>query len=189
MVFKKGHVPVRKKSKTVKKSSKVNKNKSIDISDFYVKFGIKNDMKNNLSNLSYLVATLKKDLSIVNNFRKKKAFLRKELYETLISLRLGVDSLEQHMPSKEFEALKNKIAEISKYAKKEIVKKIKAKPVKKIVVSKPEPVKVIKEAFKKPEPVVEKKSSLYDNASDKEKKELELLRKDLEDISNQLKEN
>ncbi|MFA5333819.1 MAG: hypothetical protein WC376_04975 [Candidatus Nanoarchaeia archaeon] len=183
MVFKKGHVPVKKKS-AEKKASDVIKKKEDDISDFYVKFGIKNDMKNNLSNLSYLIATLKKDLSLVNNLRGKKAFLRKELYETLISLRLNIDSFERHMPAKEYEALKNKILEISKYAKKELDKKPEVKKVERII---PKPVEAIKEAIKKPEPVSEKKSSLFDGASDKEKKELETLRKDLEDISEQLR--
>ncbi|MDD4352931.1 MAG: hypothetical protein PHN56_00585 [Candidatus Nanoarchaeia archaeon] len=187
MVFKKGHTLVKKKSSVIKTPT-ISKKQLNDVSDYYVKFGIKNDMKNNLSNLSYLVATLKNDLNIINNLRGKKAFLRKELYETLISLRLNVDSLERHMPSKEFEALKNKIEEISKYAKKETVKK--SEPSKKI--EKPAPVikpEVIKKEFdiKKPEPVIEKKSDLYNNASDKEKKELEALKRDLEEISNQLK--
>lgn len=186
MVFKKGHAPIKKKSNAVKKASKVIKTKSNDVSDFYVKFGIKKDMKTNLTTLSYLISTLKKDLGLVNNFRQKKAFLRKELYETLISLRLGIDSLEKHMPAEEYEALKNKIAEISKYAKKIVAPKPEVKKVEKVI-EKPKPVEAIKEAFKKPEPAIEKKSSLIDNASDKERKELEMLRKDLEDISNQLK--
>jgi hypothetical protein len=184
MVFKKGHAPVKKKSISSKKTNILVKNKLNDISDFFVKFGIKDDMKNNLSNLSYLIATLKKDLSIINTLRGKKAFLRKELYETLISLRLNVDYLEKHMPSKEFEALKNKIQEISKYAKKEIEKKPEVKKTEKII---EKPVEVKKEIIKNPEPVVEKKSSIFDVASDKEKKELETLKKDLENISNQLK--
>lgn len=178
MVFKKGHVPV-------KKSAVANKKQLNDISDFYVKFGIKTDMKNNLSTLSYLVSTLKKDLNAVNNLREKKAFLRKELYETLISLRLGIDSMERHMPSKEFEALKNKIEEISKYAKKEAVKKPEIKKIEKKI---EKPVEVIKEVPKSYEPIkAEKKPDTLDNASDKEKRELELLKKDLEEISNQLR--
>jgi len=87
MVFKKGHTPVnKKKDYTVKKPES-------DVSDFYVKFGVKSDMKANLSNLSYLVSTLKNDLWHINNLRGKKAYLRKNLYEILISLRLGADSL------------------------------------------------------------------------------------------------
>jgi hypothetical protein len=170
MVFKKGHAPI-------KKGSSISKKQSNDISDFFVKFGIKSDMKNNLSNLSYLIATLKKDLSLINDLREKKAFLRKELYETLISLRLNVDSMERHMPSKEFEALKNKIGEISRYAKKEKIPEI-------IKIN-----KAIKEpsVVKKPEIAAKKNSSLINNASDKEKKELELLKKDLEEISKQLR--
>jgi hypothetical protein len=177
MVFKKGHVPVKKMSADAKKQLN-------DISDFYVKFGIKNDMKNNLTNLSYLVATLKKDLGIINNLREKKAFLRKELYETLISLRLGIDSMEKHMPSKEFEALKNKISEINKYAKKDASKKPEFEKIEKEILK---PIVIKKEFSKKTEPVISKKSEMIDNASDKEKKELELLKKDLEEISNQLR--
>jgi hypothetical protein len=178
MVFKKGHKPLNKKVVAAKKQS-------TDVSDFYVKFGVKSEMKNNLSNLSYLISTLKHDLEMVNNFRAKKAYLRKELYETLISLRLNIDNLERHMPSKEFEALKNKIAEISKYAKKEIVAKkpeIKPKP---IIEKKAEEPKKIEAS--KPKPIIEKKAQEYEGASDKEKRELEMLKKDLEDISNQLR--
>jgi hypothetical protein len=171
MVFKKGHAPV-------KKGSSISKKQSNDISDFFVKFGIKSDMKNNLSNLSYLIATLKKDLSLINDLREKKAFLRKELYETLISLRLNIDSMERHMPSKEFEALKNKIGEISKYAKKEKIPK---------VIKFDKAIKKPAEFAKKPEIIVKKNSSMINNASDKEKKELELLKKDLEEISRQLR--
>jgi len=178
MVFKKGHKPANKKGTPDKKVSN-------DISDIYVKFGVKAEMKNNLSNLAYMIATLKKDLGIIDNLRVKKAFLRKELYETLVSLRLNMDSMENHMPSKEFEALKKKLEEINRYAKKEAAKKpeVKKKEIK-APAPKPAPVAVKKE---EPKIVAEKVSGMYDGASDKEKKELEALKKDLEDISSQLR--
>jgi gas vesicle protein len=174
MVFKKGHKPANKK-----KDSAIKKPAS-NVSDFYVKFGVKSDMKNNLSNLSYLIATLKNDLWHINNLRGKKAYLRKNLYEILISLRLGVDSLERHLPSKEFEALKNKIEEISRFAKKEAAKKPEIAKVSEPVVA-----KKVQQPIKK---IVDEIKDDFAGASDKERKELEKLKADLEEISKQLKE-
>ncbi len=172
MVFKKGHTPVnKKKDYTVKKPES-------DVSDFYVKFGVKSDMKANLSNLSYLVSTLKNDLWHINNLRGKKAYLRKNLYEILISLRLGADSLERYLPSKEFEALKNKIEEIDRFAKKEAVRKPEIANV-----PKPAVVEKVQQSRK----IVEEAKDDFAGASDKERKELEKLKADLEEISKQLK--
>ncbi len=180
MVFKKGHKPANKK-----KDSAIKKPAS-NVSDFYVKFGVKSDMKNNLSNLSYLIATLKNDLWHINNLRGKKAYLRKNLYEILISLRLGVDSLERHLPSKEFEALKNKIEEISRFAKKEAAKKPAIEKKLEIAkVSEPVVAEKVQQPIKK---IVEEIKDDFAGASDKERKELEKLKADLEEISKQLKE-
>jgi len=172
MVFKKGHKPVNKKKDSVMKKP------ASDVSDFYVKFGVKSDMKANLSNLSYLIATLKNDLWHINNLRGKKAYLRKNLYEMLISLRLGADSLERYLPSKEFEALKNKIEEIDRFAKKEAVRKPEIANV-----PKPAVVEKVQQSRK----IVEEAKDDFAGASDKERKELEKLKADLEEISKQLK--
>ncbi len=180
MVFKKGHKPVNKKKDSVMKKP------ASDVSDFYVKFGVKSDMKANLSNLSYLIATLKNDLWHINNLRGKKAYLRKNLYEMLISLRLGADSLERHLPSKEFEALKNKIEEINRFAKKEAVKKQAVAEKKPEIVNIPKP--VVAEKVQQSKKIVEEIKDDFAGASDKERKELEKLKADLEEISKQLKE-
>ena len=178
MVFKKGHKPA-------KKSAAKKQPASADTSDFFVKFGIKNEMKSNLSVLYYLVSQLIKDLSKMNGLRQKKALLRMDLFETMVSLRLNIDLMERHLPSKEFEALKKKIEEISKYAKKEEKKAESQKP--KILPS--EKIKEKKEPIKDEPEMPKKEDSLYEKASDSEKKELDKLRKELEDISNQLKGN
>ena len=187
MVFEKGHKPFNKKKGAEAQH---------EFGNFFVKFGVKNNVKGNLSSLSYLISELKKDLSIINNFRQKKAVLRKEFYEVLVSLRMNMDSMEKYMPSKEFEALKRTVEEISKFAIKQEkeravyeapkrMERIRADRI--IPREKPREVVDIKKEFtRKPEPVVKKKDDFYESASDAEKRELELLKKDLEEISRQL---
>ncbi|MDD2678403.1 MAG: hypothetical protein PHS81_00785 [Candidatus Nanoarchaeia archaeon] len=185
MVFKKGHKPVRRKSE-IKSSAKPVSKSVNDVSDFYVKFGVKHDIKRNLSNISYLISELKKSLGTIAGFREKKALLRKELYETIISLRLNLDLMDKHMPSKEFDALKKKLDEIEKFAVKKDagVKMAVAEKKETVAEKKPEDKKA--REIKKPAPIIKKKDDLYAGASDAEKKELEALKKDLEEIKSQL---
>jgi len=82
------------------------------------------------------------------------------------------------LPSKEFEALKNKIEEIDRFAKKEAVRKPEIANV-----PKPAVVEKVQQSRK----IVEEAKDDFAGASDKERKELEKLKADLEEISKQLK--
>lgn len=160
------------------------------LDNYYTKIMVGGRFTNELSNASYLVKELKRTRNSMNNFRQRKAELRKEFFETLISLRLNMDALLNHLPHHEASVLKKKIEQIEKYEKnrKKLKKEDKEKKVKKKKVKKKKAkIKKKKEEKKVEAPKPVKKKSIMDDALESEKKELELLKKDLENISRELK--
>jgi hypothetical protein len=193
-------------------------------SDYYVKLGLAGEFNNGLSNISYLMKEWKRTRNAMHNFRQQKAQLRKEFYETLISLRLNMDKLKSHLPEHEARKLMKKIEDIKKYAKEKKKKKEKEKsdskktklmkdyeketgnhaiwrgrvtkqfkewkdekegksPEKKEKKTTPNKKKKKQEIF----PEKKEKEDPFKGALESEKKELELLRQDLENISKELK--
>ncbi len=155
---------------------------SDELSDYYIKLGVGSKFSTELSNISYLLKELKKARNSLNNSRQRKAEARKEFYELLISLRLNMDKLKDHLPHHEAAKLEQKIKEISTFEKK------KPKPVKKKESKKGKSKKQVKKKEEKPaarkevKPVKKKPDMLAS-----EKRELELLKEDLESISRELR--
>ncbi|PIU88430.1 hypothetical protein COS64_03705 [archaeon CG06_land_8_20_14_3_00_37_11] len=94
-----------------------------ELSNYYIKLGISGQVKTGLSNSSYLLKELKKLLNALNGFRQKKAELRKEVYEMLISIRLNMDNLINHLPHHEASRLQKEIDKIEDYHRSEAAKK------------------------------------------------------------------
>jgi len=156
-----------------------------EISNYYIRIGVDGKFSGKLSNMSHYVKELKKTFEEIKSLKYKKAILRRDFFENMISLRLNIDKFRNHLPSEEFKKLQAQLVEIEKYQKLFEKEKPKKKTVsvekKKEVVKKAEPVKekVVKKEIVEEDPV-------YSNALDSEKKELELLKKDLEEINAQL---
>jgi hypothetical protein len=156
-----------------------------NLAKYYVKFKVSPEFGAGLSNLSYRIRELKQIINMMNSSRQNKAELRKELYESLISLRLNADKFKGMMPSHEVEMLEKKLREINQFAKKYVEeKKIDVFPdIKSEMPKQFRP----KRAFQQSAVQVPVKSpSMLDNALDSEKQELDLLRQDLEDITKEL---
>ncbi|MBN1923222.1 MAG: hypothetical protein JW791_00500 [Nanoarchaeota archaeon] len=153
-----------------------------EFSDYYIKIGLGSRFGTELSNISYLLKELKQTRNSLNSYRQKKAELRKELYEMLISLRLNLDKLKNHLPAHEAAKLEKRIKEIESYSKKKraVEKKTVKGKVKKAAK------KEVKKEKKLPEKVKVKPEEKIDMLSS-EKRELELLKQDLENISKELK--
>lgn len=168
--------------------------KEDSVNNYYTKLVVGGKFSSELSNASYLVKELKRVRNSMENYRQRKAELRKEFFETLVMLRLNMDDLLNHLPHHEAALLKKKIDEIQKFEEKrkdlrrKEKKKDGKKAEKKVVKKGKKPVKKeIKKEEKKAEKKVVKPKSKFDNALESEKKELELLKRDLEDISRELR--
>ena len=150
-------------------------------SDYYVKLGVSGEVSTELSNISYNVRELRRLKNSLDNTRQKKALMRKEFYELLINLRLDLDKLKNSLPTHEANKLIKQIEEIDKYQN---------KPVKKVIPKNKEEKKPVKKSpalKKKEEPEKKTMPKKEDNMMSSEKRELELLRQDLESISQELK--
>ena len=149
------------------------------IANYYIKLGMGNKFSENVTNLNYKNKELQsvfKNLAII---RKSSAESRSKIYENLISMRLNLDKFKNILPNEEFKKLNDSLKAIEKYQKLKTVKK--SKKVKKIakkekVVFKPQASKIISQ-----------EDEIRKNALDSEKRELDLLKKDLEKLSEQLK--
>lgn len=148
--------------------------------DYYVKIGVGYNFGKSVGDTSYLLKELKNTITELRGTRQYKAKLRKEFFEYLISLRLNMDTFKTLLPHHEAEVLEKKINDILKLTGKPIRKKKVEKKKKPKKVAKKKPKKKKKIVLKTPEEKVDLLSS--------EKRELELLRQDLEDISRELQE-
>ncbi len=149
-----------------------------NLSDYYVKLGVTNEFVKELNNINYLMRELREIKNSLNSYRQRKAELRKELYEMLISLRLGSDRMKRLLPEHDINLLKKKLEEIKRYGRKTSEKKA----------TKQTKVKSKKVAKQKEEKkTTTKKKSKRSELLESERRELELLKRDLENITKELK--
>ncbi len=148
-----------------------------NLSDYYVKLGVTNEFVKELNNINYLMRELRELKNSLASYRQRKAELRKELYEMLISLRLGSDRMKRLLPEHDINLLKKKLEEIKRYGRKTSEKKAK----------KQAKVKSKKAVKQKEEKKTTKKKSKRSELLESEKRELELLKRDLENITKELK--
>lgn len=149
------------------------------VSNYYIKLDMGNKFSENVTNLNYKnkeLNLLLKNLSII---RKRNIETRSKIYENLISIRLNLDKFKNILPNEEFKKLNDNLKEIEKYQKLKNAEK--SKKVKKIAKKK-------KNTFK-PEVLktISQEEKIRKNALDSEKRELDLLKKDLEKLNEQLK--
>ncbi|VVB75284.1 Uncharacterised protein [Candidatus Tiddalikarchaeum anstoanum] len=150
---------------------------------YYVKVDVNPQINNVITNASFKLRELKQMINTLNGTRQVKAELRKELYEILISIRLNLDKFKGLMPSHEAELLEKKLREITQYVKKTSFSEKKSEQPFQIKREETTP----SERKTKVEIEARKEPNVYDNASESEKQELEMLKQDLEDISKELK--
>lgn len=147
-----------------------------EVSDYYIKYDVDNNLNVNLSNLSTSNKELLMTLKELSDIRRKSAMLRKDFFEKMISIRLNLDKFSNHLPVEEFKKLEKNLKEMEKYQKnftkpeKQIIKKVEKK-------------KEIKELIEEEE---NNDDMIINEALESEKKELELLKQDLERISSEL---
>jgi hypothetical protein len=174
--------------------------------EYYVSMKISEELSDGIKKLGTFTRELKKNRNSIYSQKMRRAEIRKEIYERLISLRLGLDKLKSLLPEHEAKMLENQLVKIKRHIRYEQKKLFKEKkkllkekqkvaksgkcPVchknfKRLDLHKCKPPKK-KEEEKKVEPLFTREEDLR---LESEKQELENLRKDLENISREIEKH
>ncbi len=163
--------------------------------EYYVSMQVPEKLRDGIVKLGDYSRRIKKNKNSIYSLKYRRAEIRKEIYEKLVSLRLGLDKFKSLLPEHEAKMLEEKLKLISNHVKEEKEKKRREKELKKEKKKKirglcPYCGKRFKrldlhkpycdEKEKEEEKRIDKEEDLR---LDSEKRELEMLRKDLENIS------
>ena len=169
--------------------------------EYYVSMKVSEELSNSIGKLKDYTRELKKNRNRIYSLKIRCAEIRKEMYERLISLRLGIDKFMSLLPQHEAKLLEKKLDSIKRYIKRERKKKekIKEKEKKKDMRKKkkrsgkcPGCGKNFKRLDMHTCKIKEKKKKVpveEDLRLESEKQELESLRRDLENISDEIEKH
>ncbi len=185
--------------------------------EYYVSMKVSEELSDGINNLGTFTRDLKKYRNSIYSLKMRRAEIRKEIYERLISLRLGLDKLKSLLPEHEAKMLEKQLENIKRhiaYEQKKLEKeKKKASKDKKTDLMKQFEKETGKKAVwqgsvtkqfmdwkkeregKKEDKKEEKKKEEpsfvreQDLRLESEKQELENLRKDLENISHEIEKH